>query len=131
VQNPPGVPMGRRPKLQGQEAEIIAAYAAGASTIELGERYGVTKKVIGRIVSGAGILRQPHKPKATTPEQDAEMVERYRSDPNRWTMTALADEYGCGRRTVGRILRAAGVEVDSKPGPRGRGRVAAPNRAVR
>lgn len=43
-----------------------------------------------------------------TPAEQDEVVTKYKSG---MTMTAIADEYGCHYTTVGRLLRARGVEI--------------------
>lgn len=43
-----------------------------------------------------------------TPTEQDEVVTKYKSG---MTMTAIADEYGCHYTTVGRLLRARGVEI--------------------
>lgn len=56
-------PTGRRPLAIGEEAKIAREYVAGLTTIELGERYGVSRDTITRILRAQSVKLRPRGPR--------------------------------------------------------------------
>lgn len=107
-------------------AEIAAAYIAGATTIELEERFGVNRGNVSRIVRRMGVATRPRgatKGTSLTPEQRAarshpqaaEMVEAYL---NGESLEGVAERFGVFASTVQRHVRRAGHETRSTGRPR-------------
>ncbi|MFB6665975.1 helix-turn-helix domain-containing protein [Streptomyces parvus] len=87
-----------------QIKEIRALYADGVRTVEIAERYGVSRPtVLNAVPTEERRPRGPWKPLA----EAEEVVAKYRSGQ---TMTALAAAYGVDRTKISRILMDAGVQ---------------------
>lgn len=115
--------VGRPRKLVGQEQDVVAVYEAGTSLADICEQFGVSKKLVHRILNEAGVARRPaHRPSKLTAEDEARIVELYRADPVTWSLTRLGREFPVARPAIRRLLREGGVEIDSSPGQRPRRR---------
>ena len=88
--------------------EMAARYLEGASTIVLAAAYGVGRTTVGRRLVGAGVvLRGPgRQPELPLPMD--EISARYRAGES---TGKLGQAFGANARTIGRRLKAAGVEM--------------------
>ncbi|HEV8562694.1 MAG TPA: hypothetical protein VGR06_40780, partial [Actinophytocola sp.] len=106
-------PTGCKTARQLRPAEIdrlVEAYNAGATTHELGARFGVWRGTIGRHLKARGIdTRAPN----LRHDDLQEAADLYRIG---WTLDKLAKRYGIGYNTMRVRLVAAGVSMR----PRGR-----------
>lgn len=87
-----------------QAKEVRALYAQGVRTVEIAERYGVSRPtVLNAVPEEERRPRGPWKPLAKAEE----VVAKYRSGQ---TIVALAEAYGVDTTKIRRILIDAGVE---------------------
>jgi hypothetical protein len=105
--------MGRPKELAGRESEVLAAWQAGATLGELMEQFGISRTPIRRIVNGAGLTREPHRPSAVPRDLEPEVVAAYQG-----SVWAVARQFGTHRTVVRRILDRHGVKVDTRVGRR-------------
>lgn len=45
--------------LVGHEAELVAAYEAGATVRDLAERFGANQRTIRKVLAGEGVVMRP------------------------------------------------------------------------
>lgn len=111
VELPPAVSYKTARQLRPAEVdELVVAYRAGASTRELGVRFGVYRTTVGRHLQARGIdTRAP----ALRLEDVKAAAELYRAG---WTLDKIAKRYSVGNNTVRTHLLAVGVVMR----PRGR-----------
>lgn len=95
-----------------EQAELQAAYAAGASSRTVGQRFGVDRKAVIRLAAEAGLART--RPRLTA-DQIAEVTSRYEAGES---TPQLAKRFGIGVTTVLRVLRSSGVAVRPRRGAR-------------
>ncbi|WP_107489436.1 helix-turn-helix domain-containing protein [Streptomyces sp. rh34] len=87
-----------------QVEEVRALYAQGVRTVEIAERYGVSRPTVLKAVPAEE--RRPRGPWKPFTEAE-EVVAKYRSGQ---TIVALAEAYGVDTTKIRRILIDAGVE---------------------
>lgn len=104
AQLPPPFKLSRRLSSE-TTAELIAAYEAGSTALELAERYSLGKTSVLRLLRahGAAMRRQP-----MTSEQVSEAAQLYRSG---LSITQVSDRLGVPTRTLYRALRSRGVRT--------------------
>jgi histone H3/H4 len=104
---------GRPRKLQGLEDEIVAAYMAGTTMLELCARYECGRTPVRRILHEAGATRPPNRPRSTDAATEASVVAAYTG-----SMWQVARDHGLTVPVVERILRQHGVTIDRRMGRR-------------
>ena len=100
-----------------QVDELVALYAAGATLVELAERFGVYSRTVARHLARRSV---PTRRRGLTPEQVVEARVLY--EEGGMTQAEIAARLGAAQTTVGDALRRAGVAV--RPRGRRRGRTA-------
>ena len=55
---------GPRSPLEGREAEVVAAYEAGASVRELVERFGANQRTVRKVLTDAGVVMRRTGPRS-------------------------------------------------------------------
>lgn len=95
---------------QTEVDDLVAAYRAGATTRDLGVRFGVWRGTVGRHLKARGI---DTRASALRPEDLQEAATLYRDG---WTLDKLANRYEVGCNTIRVHLVTAGVAMR----PRGR-----------
>jgi transposase-like protein len=103
VAYPPAPPRALGKRLSpDDQAELIAAFNAGATQKTLAAKYGISTRSIKRLVHG-----NSNRPQATTnrltPDQRATIVRTYTTTGT--TQAQLARDYGVDTSTIKRILR--------------------------
>ena len=107
------VPGGRPPKLAGLEAEIVAAYEAGADVHDLARRYGVSASPIRRIVGrDAGVIRPAHRPRLLSAEQVDEAVGLWHRE---WNLAAIGRRFHVHANVIRRELQERGIDTTARP----------------
>jgi transposase-like protein len=93
-----------------QEAMIALAYQEGASMDALGREHGVDRMTIRNVLKRQGIGRRRPGPGARsfTPEQVADMAQRWQSGESQATIAAA---YHTGQTVVSRVLRDVQLDV--------------------
>ena len=60
-------PRGPRSPLDGREAEVVAAYEAGATVRELVEQLGANQRTVRKVLSDAGVVMRRVGPRSPRP----------------------------------------------------------------
>lgn len=96
-----------------QERAVIAEYQEGKSIKVIARDRGVSPAAVHGVLVRHDVPRRDGKPKlALTPQEDADIAERYR---NGAALSQLAAQFDCSRITIRHALARQGVE----PRPRG------------
>lgn len=110
----PPKPARRRPRTLLQRLseevvkEIVAAYHAGATTREVGERFGLAHSSINKLLRQHGIVARRRSPGADEIRQAVELYEAGLST------RVIAGHLGFGASTILRALVEAGVAVRAR-----------------
>jgi uncharacterized protein (DUF433 family) len=103
-------------KLVGREAEVAAAYRAGATVEALAGQYGVSLSTVCRALDRAGQpRRQQGRRESGVPGSEAEIVAAYRAGA---TIAEIAKRFECSTKPVRDALVRAGVERRGPGRPR-------------
>jgi len=102
-----------------QVTEAAAQYAAGKSTLKLGEQYGVSRQTVTNALVKHGVQMRPGGPyqghrgaRAFTDAQAQEAVELFKAGFNGMR---IAEHFGVSDTTVRKSLKRSGIEeTDSK-----------------
>jgi DNA-directed RNA polymerase specialized sigma24 family protein len=93
-----------RKRLDPRQIEcLVAAYAAGAPSAELGRRYGIDKKSVVRLVRQAG---KPVRHQRMTADETARIVELYEAG---LTQKEIGERLGRSPSAVWHCLRRLGL----------------------
>lgn len=84
---------------------ILAAYEAGATTREVGERFGLAHSSINKLLLEHGVTARRRSP---SPEEVQQAIELYEAG---LTTRIIGQHLGFGASTIGRALVAAGVSM--------------------
>jgi len=100
-------PCHRRAALGSEElAKLVQLYRNGATTTELGVKYGCSSKHIGGLLRKQGVdTRKP--PKVPLGDRRA-LVAEYDAGAS---LNELAERWGCSQRTIAKALREAGAII--------------------
>jgi predicted DNA-binding protein (UPF0251 family) len=113
----PAPPPSDRPKpaqarqLETDQAEkLIVGYQAGATVYELGERFGIDRKTVSRILHRHDV---PMRRAGLRPEQVREAVRLYDQG---WSTSQIATRMKTDQRTVQRRLGEQGMQMRAAHG---------------
>jgi DNA-binding transcriptional regulator LsrR (DeoR family) len=90
---------GRARRLNAEQVQqLVDGYEAGATVYELGDRFGVSRQTVSRLLKqqGVAIRRQ-----GLSPEQVTEAVQLHEAG---WTLARIGERLGVGATTVQRRL---------------------------
>ncbi|MGV9300046.1 hypothetical protein [Amycolatopsis sp. NPDC003676] len=97
-----------QPRLnETQVDQLVAAYQAGASTYELGERFGVHRQTISRHLKARGIDLTP----GIDPKLLSQAAQLYEAG---WSLARIATKYGISAETLRTSLTEIGVKMRGK-----------------
>ncbi len=89
-----------------QNESLVAEYAAGASTYELAERYGVRRDTVTARLKRAGVEVRPGAAVALDEAAERRVATLYRDG---LSMRSIARQLGVSDNTILKALRAQGV----------------------
>jgi DNA-binding transcriptional regulator LsrR (DeoR family) len=92
-------------------AAIVAAYQDGATTRELGERFGLAHSSVNKLLKHHGVTARRRSP---SPEEVQRAVELYEAG---LSTRVIAEHLGFGASTIARALVTAGVTMRARVGP--------------
>lgn len=98
--------------LVGQEAELVAAYEAGATVEELAARHGCSVTTIRLVLGGEGVELRPPGPRSPLDGREREVAAAYEAGA---TVRELVDRFGANQRTIRKVLGEQGVSM-RRPG---------------
>lgn len=109
---PPTLPRPRRaPQLdQDQVQTLIQAYAAGATTYELGDRFGVDRRTVSTILRQHDV---PMRRRGLSSRQVDEAIHLYRLS---WSLARVGEHLEVDPTTVRNRLQERGVRTRDTPG---------------
>ena len=90
--------------------ELIAAYEAGATVYQLGDRFGIDRKTVGRILA----RNQTPTRSPGIPEEKVDQIVQFYQDG--WSTARIAEYLAISVWTVRRRLRERGVTMRSRAG---------------
>lgn len=105
--------VGRPAKLVGREAEVIAAYRAGASLAELEERFNVSRSPVKRVLIAAGATRSTGRPRKLDPSHAAEVIAAYNAGES---MSSIGARFNASHHPIRRMLQDHGVAIRHRQG---------------
>lgn len=114
----PGRPRPRKPgtarQLDAEQTQkLIAGYQAGATVYELGDRFRINRRTVGKILTRNGV--QTKHPGLTASQIDR-ATQLYTAG---WSLAQVGERFGVTARTVQRRIRERGVMMrDSHGKPR-------------
>lgn len=85
----------RRALTDEEEAEVVARYERGMSTLQLAERFGTTESSVRRTLDRNGVERRPRQERAGVTSQ--QIVEKREAG---WTWAQVAAWAGCSPTTA-------------------------------
>ena len=88
--------------------EIISEYQSGLSTIQLGEKYGVSKSIINNRLRENGVKIRPPRNMKRVDLPMEEIISYYQSG---LSTIQLEEKYGVSHTTIGKKLRENGVKL--------------------
>jgi transposase-like protein len=97
--------------LVGREAEVAAAYAAGATVEELAERHGCSTTSIRSLLQDQGVEARARGPRSPLEGRGAELAADYEGGA---TVRDLAESYGANQRTIRKVLSEQGVTMRAR-----------------
>ena len=100
--------------LVGQEAELVAAYEAGATVEELAAEHGCSTTTIREVLAAEGVTLRSPGPRSPLEGREAELAAAYEAGA---TVRELVDRFGANQRTVRKVLAEQGV-VMRRRGPK-------------
>jgi DNA-binding transcriptional regulator LsrR (DeoR family) len=86
-------------------AAILATYQAGATTRDLGGRFGLAHSSINKLLRQQGVIARRRSP---SPDEVQRAVELYEEGQ---TTRVIAEHLGFGANTIKRSLERAGVTL--------------------
>ena len=102
-------------RLSGPEADrLVQAYLAGSSVRLLAAEFEVNRHTVSAHLERHGVARRGQKQKLTD-EQVPEAIDLYASG---WSLVRVGEHFDVNAETVRRALRAAGIVLRPKGGPR-------------
>jgi DNA invertase Pin-like site-specific DNA recombinase len=93
-----------------QVQELIAGYEAGATVYELGERFGISRQTVGKILRRHEV---PMRGRGLSPEQVDEAVRLYEGG---WSLARVGNHLAVDPTTVLNRLRERGVSTRDAQG---------------
>lgn len=99
-----------RPLRQDEVDELVVAYQAGATVVDLAARFGIDRKTVGQHLGRRNVET---KPASLHPDDVLAAAELYRLG---WSLIRLAEKFGVAGNTVRRHLLEAGVELRPRRG---------------
>jgi transposase-like protein len=94
--------------LVGQEAEVAAAYRAGATIEVLAERHGCSTESIRSVLHDASVGLRARGPRSPLAGAEADVVAAYEAGA---TLRELAERFGANARTIRKVLLDRGVPM--------------------
>lgn len=88
-----------------QVQQLIEGYEAGATVYELGERFGINRKTVGKILKRRGVTMRMQ---GLSPSQVDEAVRLYGEG---WSLVRIGERLGVDHGTVWRRLQERGVRM--------------------
>lgn len=98
--------------LVGHEAELAAAYEAGATVEVLAARHGCSTTTVREVLSTEGVALRPPGPRSPLDGRETEVASAYEAGA---TVRDLAERFGANQRTIRKVLAEQGV-VMRRPG---------------
>lgn len=98
--------------LVGQEADLVTAYAGGATVQDLAGRYDCSVTTVRDVLSAEGVALRPPGPRSPLAGREAEVAAAYEAGA---TVRELVERFGANQRTVRKVLAGQGV-VMRRPG---------------
>jgi DNA invertase Pin-like site-specific DNA recombinase len=97
---------GRARQLDDQQVQrLIEGYQVGATAYELGDRFGIARQTVGKILKREGVTMRR---RGLTPGQVDEAVRLYKAG---WSLTRIGERMGVDPTTVLNRLRERGVRT--------------------
>lgn len=93
-----------------ERALLAQAYQDGATSYVLAERYGINRVRVSRILEEQSVPRRMQSLSASQIQETAALYEEGLS------IAKVAAEIGCGKGTIWKELRLAGVQLRPRPG---------------
>jgi DNA-directed RNA polymerase specialized sigma24 family protein len=93
-----------------QAQELIAGYQAGATVYELGDRFGISRQTVSKILHRHDV---PMRMQGLSPEQADEAVRLYGVG---WSLARVGEKLGVDAHTVRDRLRERGVRMRDAQG---------------
>ncbi|WP_131732750.1 hypothetical protein [Actinomadura formosensis] len=111
---PPKRQQRRRARRLGdsETQELIAAYGAGATVYELGERFGIARQTVSRYLRSHDV---PMRMRGLSPEQIDEAVRLYEAG---WSLARIGERMGVNDMTVRSRLVERGMQMRPRQGGR-------------
>jgi hypothetical protein len=108
-------PTQRKPRrarqLDGEQVQrLIDGYEAGATVYELGERFGIVRQTVSKILKRHGVAMRE---RSLSPEQVDEAVRLYEGG---WSLARVGEHLGVDDMTVMRRLAERGVKMRPRQG---------------
>ncbi|HYD09018.1 MAG TPA: hypothetical protein VEA78_02855 [Acidimicrobiales bacterium] len=100
--------------LVGQEDDVVRAYEAGATVVELAERFECSRTTIADVLGERGVALRARGPRSPLAGREDEVVVAYEGGA---TVRELVDRFGANQRTIRKVLADAGVTM-RRTGPR-------------
>ena len=100
--------------LVGQEAELVAAYEAGATVESLAAEHGCSVTTVRDVLAAEGVELRARGPRSPLDGREAEVATAYEGGA---TVRDLAERFGANQRTIRKVLAGEGV-VMRPPGRR-------------
>jgi len=100
--------------LVGQEGDVVRAYEAGATIIELAARFDCSRTTIADVLRDRGVELRARGPRSPLEGREAEVVAAYEGGAS---VRELVERFGANQRTIRKVLGDAGV-VMRRTGPR-------------
>jgi DNA-directed RNA polymerase specialized sigma24 family protein len=102
---------GRARQLDDKQARrLIAGYVDGATVYELGDRFGIDRRTVSKILKRQGVAMRR---RGLSPEQVDEAVQLYEAG---WSLARIGERLGVDPTTVLNRLRERGVTMRDAQG---------------
>lgn len=102
---------GRVKRLSEEEVQLlIEGYEAGATVYELGDRFGISRQTVGKLLKRRGVTMRRQ---GLSPEQIDEAVRLYADG---WSLARIGERLGVDHGTVWNRLRERGVRMRDTQG---------------
>lgn len=86
-----------------QQQEVIMAYKQGGNFLDIGEKFGVSKYTIERIIKTNNIPIKKNYKRALSSKKEKEVIEAYKK---RVAISDIAKDFSVSENTIRRILKA-------------------------
>ena len=93
-----------------QVRRLIAGYEDGATVYELGDRYGINRRTVSKVLKRHGVAMRR---RGLSPEQVDEAVKLYEAG---WSLARIGGQMGVDATTVMNRLRERGVKTRNAQG---------------